>query len=120
MQSIPPQLVIVPGTVTNSNIREGIEEISSTAAAEAESSSVYPNPIRKQFTVQISSKHSEDISLDLLNSSGQSSKVEATQKAIAGQKADVDISNLRLSTGIYLLKLHSKAATETIKILVTE
>jgi hypothetical protein len=116
----PPQLVIVPGTVTNSNTREGVEEISSGAEAEPESSSVYPNPVGKQFTVAISSKHSQDISLDLLNNSGQSYQIVTTQKAIAGQKAEVDISGLSLNSGIYLLKIKSEAATEVIKVLVTD
>ncbi|GGB78632.1 hypothetical protein GCM10011325_02690 [Dyadobacter sediminis] len=118
--SFPPQLIVQTSPVVNSNTRLSNEEISLSSEAEPESSSVYPNPVGKQFTVAISSKHSQDISLDLLNNSGQSYQVVTTQKAIAGQKAEVDISGLSLNSGIYLLKIKSEAATEVIKVLVTE
>ncbi|TLU96067.1 CBM96 family carbohydrate-binding protein [Dyadobacter sediminis] len=118
--SNPPQLVIIPAPETNAAARTNQEEISLSLEAEPEPSSVYPNPVRKQFTVQISGKHSEDISLDLLNNAGQSYQVVTAQKAIAGQKTDVDISGLALSSGIYMLKIKSEAATEVIKLLVTQ
>ncbi|WP_229219047.1 T9SS type A sorting domain-containing protein [Dyadobacter sediminis] len=58
--------------------------------------------------------------IHLLNSSGQSYQIAAVQKAIAGQKAEVDISGLSLSSGIYMLKIESEAASEVIKLLVTQ
>jgi len=116
----PPQLVIIPAPETNAAARTGQEEISVVTEAEPEQSSVYPNPAGKQFTVQLSTRHSENISFDLLNNSGQSYKVVTAEKARAGQKAEVDISALALSSGIYMLKIHSEATTEVIKILVTE
>ncbi|KAA6439301.1 DNRLRE domain-containing protein [Dyadobacter flavalbus] len=116
----PPQLVIQTMPVVNSNTRLNQEEVSFKSEAEPEQSSIYPNPVRKQFTVAISSKHSDDISLDLLNNAGLSYPVTTTQKAVAGQKVEVDISGLALSSGIYLLKIKSEAATEVIKVLVTD
>ncbi|KAA6436775.1 DNRLRE domain-containing protein [Dyadobacter flavalbus] len=118
--SNPPQLIVQTSPVVTSNTRLNQEEISLSSEAEPEPSSVYPNPVRKQFSVQVSSKHSEDISFDLLNSSGQSYQLVAAQKATAGQKAEVDISGLSLNSGIYLLKIQSAAATEVIKLLVTQ
>jgi hypothetical protein len=116
----PPQLILQTQPIVTSNTRLSQEEISSTPETEHESSSVYPNPVRKQFTVALSTKHSEDISLNLLNSSGHSYKTAAAGKARAGQKAEVDISGLALSSGIYMLKIKSDAFTEVIKMLVTE
>jgi hypothetical protein len=116
----PPQLILQTQPVVNSNTRLNQEEVSSTLEAEPEQSSVFPNPVRKQFTVQVSSKHREDITLDLLNSSGKSYQVVTSQKAIAGQKAEVDISGLALSSGIYMLKIQSETAIEVIKLLVVE
>jgi hypothetical protein len=118
--SNPPQLVYQTTPVVISNTREGLKEISTTLETEPEMSSVFPNPVGKQFTVQLSSKHNEDITLDLLNNAGQSYPVTTARKAIAGQKAEVDISGLSLSSGIYMLKIKSEAATEVIKVLVTE
>ncbi|KAA6439302.1 DNRLRE domain-containing protein [Dyadobacter flavalbus] len=118
--SYPPELIVQTSSVVNSNTRLSNEEISSNLEAEPESSSVYPNPIGKQFTVQLSTKHSEEISFDLLNNAGQSYPIATAQKARAGQKAAVDISGLSLSSGIYMLKIKSEAATEVIKLLVTE
>ncbi|GGB97012.1 CBM96 family carbohydrate-binding protein [Dyadobacter sediminis] len=118
--SNPPQLIVQTAPVINSNTRISNEEISSNLEAEPEPSSVYPNPVRKQFTVQLSAKHSENISLDLLNHAGRNYQVTTAEKATAGQKVEVDISGLSLSSGIYMLKIHSEAATEVIKVLVTE
>jgi hypothetical protein len=116
----PPQLILQTQPIVTSNTRLSQEEISSTPETEHESSSVYPNPVRKQFTVALSTKHSEDISLNLLNSSGHSYKIATAGKARAGQKAEVDISGLALSSGIYMLQIKSDAFTEVIKMLVTE
>jgi hypothetical protein len=54
------------------------------------------------------------------NSSGQNYNVVTTQKARSGQKTEVDISALRIKSGIYMLKIHSEAATKVVKLLVTE
>jgi hypothetical protein len=116
----PPQLLILPAAETNAAARTSEEAISSAPEAEPEQSLVYPNPVQDQFNLVISGKHSEDISFDLLNSSGRSYKVVPTQKARAGKTAEIDISGLKLSSGIYLLKIKSEAATEVIKLLVTQ
>ncbi|GGB78702.1 CBM96 family carbohydrate-binding protein [Dyadobacter sediminis] len=118
--SYPPELIIQPSPVVNSNTRLSNEETSSNLQAEPESSSVYPNPVGKQFSVLVSSKHGADISFDLLNNAGKSYSIATAEKARAGQKAEVDISGLSLNSGIYLLKIRSEAATEVIKVLVTD
>ncbi|WP_161597119.1 CBM96 family carbohydrate-binding protein [Dyadobacter flavalbus] len=118
--SNPPQLMIIPAPETNAATRIGQEEISVASEAEPEPSSVYPNPVKKQFTVQISGKHSEAISLDLLNNAGKSYPIATAEKVIAGQKAEVDISGFSLGSGIYMLRIKSETATEVIKVLVTE
>ena len=116
----PPQLVIEPAPEMNAAARTSEEEVILVSEPEPEQSSVYPNPAGKQFTVQVSSKHSESITLDLLNSLGQSYNITTVEKVKAGQKAEVNIAPFSLSTGIYMLKIHSEAATEVINIMVTE
>ncbi|KAA6438990.1 DNRLRE domain-containing protein [Dyadobacter flavalbus] len=115
-----PQL-IVQTPPENSNVaRWNQEAIALETAQDAQESAVYPNPVKGRFTISVSSRHSEDISLYLLNSTGQSDPVITLQKARAGQKAEADISGLAINPGIYLLKIHSAAATEVLKLLVTE
>ncbi|KAA6438999.1 DNRLRE domain-containing protein [Dyadobacter flavalbus] len=114
----PPQLIVQTPPVIKNNTRLNQQEISTEP--ETEQSSVYPNPAGKQFTVSVSTKHSGSISLDILSNAGQSYPIMTTHMAIAGQKAEADISALSLKSGIYLLRIHSQAATEVIKILVND
>jgi hypothetical protein len=115
-----PELILQTPPVINTVARINQERTNLILDAEPEQSSVYPNPVGKQFTIKVSSRHSEDISLDLFNSSGQSCSVITAEKARAGQKAEAKISGPALSAGIYLLKIKSEAITEIIKVLVPE
>lgn len=83
-------------------------------------SAVYPNPARAHFSVQIGNQHREDISLQLINAAGKSYNLKREEKPCGGSKAEVDISNVSLGTGIYLLKVQSDNASEVHKILVSE
>lgn len=81
---------------------------------------VYPNPVRDRFTLEIGRQHDRNISLDLVHQNGRSYKVGVAGQCKPGSKAEIDISDLSLSTGIYLLKIQSTSETERIKILVTD
>ncbi|KAA6432735.1 DNRLRE domain-containing protein [Dyadobacter flavalbus] len=116
----PPQLVIQPASVSNSSARLNQEGIMAENAQAEQGSSIYPNPVKKQFTVSLSMQHAGPISFELVSSAGKGYAVRTTQDAKAGEKAEVNISDLTLSTGIYMLKIQSQAATEVIKMLVTE
>ncbi|KAA6438333.1 DNRLRE domain-containing protein [Dyadobacter flavalbus] len=116
----PPQLVIQPASVSNSSARLNQEGIMAENAQAEQGSSIYPNPVKKQFTVSLSMQHAGPISFELVSSAGKGYAVRTTQDAKAGEKAEVNISDLTLSTGIYMLKIQSQATTEVIKMLVTE
>ncbi|GGB96493.1 ELWxxDGT repeat protein [Dyadobacter sediminis] len=116
----PPQLIIQPASASNSSDRLNQEEIIAENAETEQGSSIYPNPVKKQFTVALSLQHAGPISFELISQSGKGYAVRATQDAKAGEKAEVNISSLTLNTGIYMLKIQSDAATEVIKMLVTE
>ena len=116
----PPQLVIQTVEEASAAARIGQQEIITTIGSEPEPSTVFPNPATKRFTVELSGKHSKNIDLDLINQNGQSYKIHLPEKARAGQKAEVDISNYSLSIGIYMLKIKSEAVTEVIKMLIAE
>ncbi|GGC05304.1 CBM96 family carbohydrate-binding protein [Dyadobacter sediminis] len=119
--SFPPQLFVQTTPVVNSNTRLNQEIITlQPEIQDDQESTVYPNPVKKQFTVGISIKHAGRISLELINESGKGYAIPAAENARAGEKTDVDISGLSLHTGIYLLKINSDATTEIIKVLVEE
>ncbi|WP_171036562.1 ELWxxDGT repeat protein [Dyadobacter sediminis] len=115
-----PQLIVQTPSGNKNPARLNQEAVPSETVQDGQESAVYPNPVNGRFTITLSSRHSEDVSFDLLNSTGQSYPVAPLEKARAGQKAEADISGLALNAGMYLLKIHSAAATETIKLLVTE
>ncbi|QRR00820.1 CBM96 family carbohydrate-binding protein [Dyadobacter sandarakinus] len=118
--SNPPQLIITPAPEGNAAARLGDEEASEDSIAQYESSVVYPNPAGKHFTVLVSGRHSADIGFDLISMTGTSRTVIPVEKAVAGQRVQVDISGDHLSGGIYLLKIKSDTFTEVIRILIAE
>lgn len=116
----PPQLVIQTVEEASSAARTGQHEITTTLEKEPEQSTVFPHPATKHFTVELSGRHSENIDLDLINQNGQSYKIQLPEQAKAGQKVEVDITDYSISSGIYMLKIKSEAATEVIKMLIAE
>lgn len=118
--SNPPQLVIHTNAVVSAAARIG-EEISETGLpGDFKKSVIFPNPIRKQFAVEISDQHTGNVSFQLINTTGRSYEISLPENTRAGTKAEVDITNFSLKAGIYLLKIKSSVASEVIKVLVTE
>jgi hypothetical protein len=66
--SILPQLVI---QTTNSGARIG-QEVVLTESKEKQPSTVFPNPVKDQFTVSLSPEHSGPISFEMVNTAGKS------------------------------------------------
>ncbi|WP_161597167.1 CBM96 family carbohydrate-binding protein [Dyadobacter flavalbus] len=83
-------------------------------------SSVYPNPVKKHFTLSLSSRHEGAVSLQLITRSGRSYDVKASEQSAASALKQVDLSGFSLDKGIYLLKIRSGTATEVLKVLVAE
>jgi hypothetical protein len=83
-------------------------------------SAVYPNPVKNWFTLEIGAQHDRNISLGLVHQNGRSYKLDISGQCQPGSKAEIDISELSLSTGIYLLEVQSASVTERIKVLVVE
>ena len=97
------------------------EEILAQGVGRQEAQSVvYPNPVSNRFTLEIGGQHDRNISLDLVHQNGRSYKVGIPNQCKPGSKAEIDISDLSLGSGIYLLKVQSASVTERIKILVVE
>ncbi|QRQ99883.1 malectin domain-containing carbohydrate-binding protein [Dyadobacter sandarakinus] len=114
-----PQLVIQTGT--SAALRTSQEMIApSEEVVEYAKSQVYPNPVPKRFTVEVSAKHSDDVRLQLISEMGRTYPVALPGDFKAGNKAEVEISNHYLSRGVYLLKVTSSAATEVIRVVVLD
>ncbi|WP_229214185.1 CBM96 family carbohydrate-binding protein [Dyadobacter flavalbus] len=114
-----PQLLIT-GTTTSGARTSAEEFFGQESKVEFVNSTIYPNPIRKRFTVEISRQHAEDVSLELISQNGRSFDIKTPKQLPAGSKTEIDVTDLSLSAGIYLLKIQSAAATETLKVLVTD
>ncbi|GGB83617.1 hypothetical protein GCM10011325_08960 [Dyadobacter sediminis] len=115
-----PQLVILTTAPYFAETRIN-QEITSPAAfpkSENGKSTVYPNPVKKQFTLKLSDKHEGAVSLQLISRLGRAYDLALPQQKSA--KTEVDLSGLSLNKGLYLLKVRSAAATEVLKVLVTE
>ncbi|WP_221392907.1 putative Ig domain-containing protein [Dyadobacter sp. NIV53] len=109
---------VIPAPSATARIAQ--EEIKPAAKVEFEKSMVYPNPVQKRFTVEISGKHTGKVSLHLISPAGRTYELNSPEQRNGGSKSEVDISNHSLSTGTYLLRVHSITASEIIRVLVVE
>ncbi|WP_221393556.1 DNRLRE domain-containing protein [Dyadobacter sp. NIV53] len=109
----PPELVILPTPAPAARI--GQQE--QVAAEVPGSSTVYPNPVSKQLTVEVSARHQGKVSLRLTSLSGNTYSVSAVGEENILQ---ADMSLLRLPPGIYTLNIHSVTLDEAVKLLIAE
>ncbi|GGC06727.1 CBM96 family carbohydrate-binding protein [Dyadobacter sediminis] len=117
-----PQLVITTNAAARPSLqttRIASEEITSEDR-QAAKSAVYPNPVRKQFTLSLSPKHEGPVSMQMISQSGRSYPVKALGQSTASAQKHIDLSGLTLEKGIYLLKISSKFETEVLKVLIAE
>lgn len=120
--SNPPQLVIntISTPVSGGRLAQIEEDILPEQENLEERSSVYPNPVTDRMTIHVSHKHSEDVSLHLMGVAGTHFSIQLHSKLVPGSKADVNLSQLALERGFYLLKIRSGKHSEVIKILITK
>ncbi|WP_138475803.1 malectin domain-containing carbohydrate-binding protein [Dyadobacter bucti] len=95
-------------------VREVAEEIT------YEKSRIYPNPAQKRFTVEVSGQHAGNISLQMISDAGRTYPVRLTEALKGGSKAEVDITNLSLRSGVYLLRVQSASTSEIIRVLIID
>ncbi|QRR01435.1 CBM96 family carbohydrate-binding protein [Dyadobacter sandarakinus] len=120
--SNPPQLIYQTTPIVqtqNGTARVGQEEVV-TEAQEKQFSTVYPNPVKDQFTISLSPEHAGPITFEMVNAAGKSYFISVNHNVKPGEKAEVNLGGKALSAGIYLLKVKSDALTEVVKVLVTE
>ncbi|GGB97205.1 hypothetical protein GCM10011325_25670 [Dyadobacter sediminis] len=116
-----PELIINTSEPVNSVTRLAAEEVdNNTAESGAESSVIYPNPVRTQFTLQIGNQHQEAVALQLFNEAGRAYNIKTPEMLHAGTKAEISIADLALDEGIYLLKVQSISRSEVLKVMVVK
>ncbi|WP_138478189.1 CBM96 family carbohydrate-binding protein [Dyadobacter bucti] len=112
----PPQLVIT--TAASASARTAEEKGSTADEMEINDSRIFPNPVRKQFTLETGNKHKSDITLDIVSASGIVYKLNPSEKPVGNTSTEVDLSGLSLQPGMHLLVIRSEASTEVIKVMV--
>ncbi|QRR02450.1 CBM96 family carbohydrate-binding protein [Dyadobacter sandarakinus] len=118
--SNPPELIISTTDPVLNTIRLAANPGFEKPVSEVTSSTIFPNPVQKQLSVKISPQHHDNISLSLINAAGLTFSLKTTEVLRCGATAEVDISNLSLSKGIYLLKIQSDHASEVLKVLISD
>ncbi len=82
------------------------------------SSSVYPMPISRYFTLQLPQNFTEAIKINLLNANGQFIKTLHSNSVNLGQQEiKLDIGS-KLNPGIYFLQINSSNHSEIIQIII--
>ena len=110
-----PQLIIQTSGVYLNSTRKGAEVQAEVVDTQSnESSVIYPNPVAGHFTLKLSDRHQGKVSLNLISQQGKSYDLSAPDPAAQ----DVDISQLALNEGIYLLKVQSVTEVEVLKMLI--
>ncbi|QRR01392.1 CBM96 family carbohydrate-binding protein [Dyadobacter sandarakinus] len=113
---LAPQLIIQTSGLYLNNIRTGAVEEEVVTIQEKESSVIYPNPVSGHFMLKLSDKHQGKVSLNISNELGQSIELPASDQPVQ----EVNISNLSLQNGIYLLKVQSVTEMEVLRILLVK
>lgn len=117
---LAPELVVTTHSPvgTGARMASAVVPENISSIIEKGGSTVYPNPVRDHFSLKLSSRHEGPVSLYLIDQSGRGRNLAVSQNTSRG--SEVDISDLSLSSGIYMLKVRSEAETEVLKVLVIE
>lgn len=116
----PPQLIIEQVSAANAAARTGIENASLISGEADKQSFISPNPVIGQFNLQLSDKHTGNVDLKIINSVGRDYEIKTIKQSEAGRKIHVDVSELTLAPGIYMLRIASEKTTEVIKLILAE
>ncbi len=87
-------------------------------ADDAQKSKVYPNPLYKEFNIQLGGRYNGSVILQIIDPLGKT--IDLGERVLRPGETNirVNISNLSLNAGAYFLKISSNAKTELIKLIV--
>jgi hypothetical protein len=78
---------------------------------------IFPNPVKNNFTIQFSETFTSDIEVMVFNISGQVVKKQiVSQNDIFKNKKKIDVADLEI--GIYLVRLNANNYSKTLKIVI--
>lgn len=69
--------------------------------------SVYPNPLREHFTIELPGAYKGEALLQLIDAAGRIYELGRIIVPTAGCRQDIDVSRLRLPSGAYFLKIRT-------------
>ncbi|GGB97755.1 CBM96 family carbohydrate-binding protein [Dyadobacter sediminis] len=115
-----PELIVTTNEPVHAATRLMAEAESEDPQPDGASSVIYPNPVQNRFTLQIGNQHRENASLELFNEAGNTYPIKTPPALRAGSKTEINIADLSLTTGIYLLKVQSVSKSEVLKVVVTQ
>ncbi|WP_221391117.1 N,N-dimethylformamidase beta subunit family domain-containing protein [Dyadobacter sp. NIV53] len=118
--NIPKLSAIEVIPVSATAVRIAQEDISTAKKEEFSKSETYPNPTHNKFTIKLSGRHKGKVSMKLIGTSGKVFPIINPVNIKPELKTEVDVSVLSLPEGIYLLKIQSASATETLKVLILD
>lgn len=75
---------------------------------------IFPNPVNDKMTIKLSDFHSQKLNLKIFDTTG---KLVLNEDRISGG-GEVEISSIRLNSGIYLLKINSESTVIIEKFVV--
>jgi hypothetical protein len=95
---------------------EGVSTTTATPAPVSLSTvSIYPNPVRDHFTVDINNEFTGMMNIQVVNIAGQVSLTQMLSKT--GQRSQVNIAASTLIPGIYMVRVQMGSKIEVIKLL---
>jgi hypothetical protein len=114
----PPQLVITKAPALNARVSQ--ETTYAEQKIEIVKSRIYPNPVQREFTLEIGSQHEEDITLELISTSGIIHNINPAIKPAKNTPTEVNLSDVFINEGTHLLRIKSANGAETIKVMVVK
>jgi N-acetylneuraminic acid mutarotase len=79
---------------------------------------VYPNPVYKRFNVQFPKDYKGIYSIQMIDIAGRTYNMGKSRLQAGAYNQEIDISNLSLKPGNYLLRISNTTQTDVIKLII--
>jgi hypothetical protein len=80
---------------------------------------LYPNPLKKRFSVEFPSKYEGNFVMQIVDMVGKKYEIGTVSLKPGGSVMQVDISKFNLQPGVYFFKIHSQdGKTDISKLMV--